>query len=131
MEEILVPLGFFALVAYIAKLIRDTRIRRKALDASLSEEAAEALVRGGSFEPSPKSALKWGLVVLAIGAGLLFVDLLAISFESPVAYAVLLMGAGIALLSYYLIEQEDPDRADGVYTPGDAPTPESVGEPEL
>ncbi len=131
MEEILVPLGFFAVVAYIAKLIRDTRIRRKALDASLSEEAAEAFVRGGSVDPSPKSALKWGLVVLAIGAGLLFVDLLAISFESPVAYAVLLMGAGVALLSYYLIEQDDPDRVDGVYVLSDAPTPESVGEPEL
>jgi len=42
-------------------------------------------VRGGSFEPSTKPALKWGFVVLAIGVGLLFVNLLAISFESPVA----------------------------------------------
>ncbi len=61
----------------------------------------------------------------------LFVDLLALSFESPVAYAVLLMGAGVALLGYYLIEQDEPDRANGVYTPSDAPTPESVGELEL
>lgn len=131
MEEVLVPLGFFALVAYIAKLIRDTRIRRKALDAPLSEEAAEAFVQGGPFEPSTKAALKWGLVVLAIGAGLLFVDLLAISFESPVAYAILLVGAGVALLSYYLIEQDDQDRPGGVYTPRDAPTRETVGEPDL
>ena len=70
-------------------------------------------------------------MVLAIGVGLLFVDLLAISFESPVAWAVLLMGAGVALLSYCLIEQDDSDRADGVHTPSDAPTPESVGEPGL
>jgi hypothetical protein len=42
-------------------------------------------VRDGSFEPSTKPALKWGFVVLAIGVGLLFVNLLAISFESPVA----------------------------------------------
>jgi len=131
MEDVLVPLGFFALVAYIAKLIRDTRIRRKALDSSLSEEAVDAFVRGGSFEPSTKSALKWGLVVLAIGAGLLFVDLLAISFESPVAYAVLLVASGIALLSYYLIEQDAEDRSNGPYAPSNAPTAESMGEPEL
>jgi hypothetical protein len=131
MEEVLVPLGFFALVAYIAKLIRDTRIRRKALESPLSEEAAEAFVRGGSFQPSTKSALKWGLVVLAIGAGLLFVDLLAISFESPVAYAVLLVASGIALLGYYLIEQDDEDRFSGTRAAHDTSSTEPMREPEL
>jgi len=130
MEEVLVPLGFFALVAYIAKLIRDTRIRRKALESPLSEEAAEAFVRGGSFEPSTKSALKWGLVVLALGAGLLFVDLLTISFESPLAYAVLLVATGIALLGYYLIEQDDATKETDLFSPAGASTRESVGEPE-
>ena len=131
MEDVLVPLGFFALVAYIAKLIRDTRIRRKALESPLSEKAAEAFVRGGSFEPSTKSALKWGLVVLAIGAGLLFVDLLTISFESPVAYAVLLVASGIALLGYYLIEQDDDERSDGAHAARNTPAAEPMGEPEL
>ena len=131
MEDVLVPLGFFALVAYIAKLIRDTRIRRKALDASLSEEAAEAFAKGRSFEPSTKSALKWGLVVLALGAGLLFVDLLAISFESPLAYAMLLVASGIALLGYYLIEQDDETPESDRYVSSEAPVKESVGEPEL
>jgi hypothetical protein len=132
MEEVLVPLGFFALVAYIAKLIRDTRVRRKALESPLSEEKVEELLgKGGWTEPSTRSALKWGLVVLALGAGLLFVDLLTISFESPVAYAVLLVATGIALLGYYLIEQDDEPANKGPYSPSEAPTAESVGEPEL
>lgn len=131
MEDILVPLGFFALVAYIAKLIRDTRIRRKALESPLSKEEAEAFVRGGEAEPSTRAALKWGLVVLALGAGLLFVDLLMISFESPLAYAVLLLATGIALLGYYLIEPEDEMKDAGSFSPGEAPSTESVGEPEL
>lgn len=132
MEEVLVPLGFFALVAYIAKLIRDTRIRRKALDSPLSESQVEEMLgRGGWTEPSTRSALKWGLVVLALGAGLLFVDLLAISFESPVAYAVLLVATGIALLGYYLIEQDDEGTDDGPFSPSEAPATEPVGETEL
>ena len=132
MEEVLVPLGFFALVAYIAKLIRDTRVRRKALESPLSEEKVEELLgKGGWTEPSTRSALKWGLVVLALGAGLLFVDLLTISFESPVAYAVLLVATGIALLGYYLIEQDDEPANRGPYSPSETPTAESVGEPEL
>lgn len=131
MEDVLVPLGFFALVAYIAKLIRDTRIRRKALESPLSEKQVEELLdRGGWPEPSTRAALKWGLVVLALGAGLLFVDLVAISFESPLAYAVLLVATGIALLGYYLIEQDEERRRDP-YAPSDAPAAESVGESEL
>ncbi len=128
----IVALGFFAMIAYIAKLIRDTRIRRKALESPISEEKIEELLNeGGWTEPSTRSALKWGLVVLALGAGLLFVDLLAISFESPVAYAVLLMATGGALLGYYLIEQEDGEPKQGPFSPSDARTTESVGEPEL
>ena len=129
---VVVPLGFFALVAYIAKLIRDTRVRRKTLESPLSEEQIEKLLdQGGGSKPSTQAALKWGLVVLALGAGLLFVDLLAISFESPVAYAVLLLATGIALLGYYLIEQDDEPANKGPYSPSEAPTAESVGEPEL
>lgn len=120
------------MIAYIAKLIRDTRIRRKALESPMSEEKVEELLNeGGWTEPSTRSALKWGLVVLALGAGLLFVDLLAISFESPVAYAVLLMATGGALLGYYLIEQEDGEPEQGSFSPSEAPTTESIGETEL
>lgn len=132
MEDVLVPLGFFALVAYIAKLIRDTRVRRKALESPLSEERIEELLsKGGWTEPSIRSALKWGLIVLALGAGLLFVDLLTISFESPLAYAVLLLATGIALLGYYLIEQDDQNSDEGPFSPSGTPTKESIGEPEL
>ncbi|MFB6230868.1 MAG: hypothetical protein ABEL04_06900 [Salinibacter sp.] len=127
----IVALGFFAMIAYIAKVIGDTRIRRKALEAHLSADEADRFLNQGWNEPSTRSALKWGLVVLALGAGLLFVDLLAISFESPLAYAVLLVATGIALLGYYLIEQDDERVDGGPYAPSDAPTAESIGETEL
>jgi hypothetical protein len=126
-----VALGFFAMIAYIAKVIGDTRIRRKALEAHLSADEADRFLNRGWNEPSTRSALKWGLVVLALGAGLLFVDLLTISFESPVAYAVLLLATGIALLGYYLIEQDDERMSEGPFSPSDTPSAESVGEPEL
>jgi hypothetical protein len=73
-----------------------------------------------------ESGLKWGLVVLALGAGLLLVDLLPISFESPVAYVVLLVATGIALLNYDLIEQDEENgEAPRPYAPREAPATES------
>lgn len=109
LEDVLIPLGFFAMVAYIAKLIGDTRIRRKALESHANADVAEAILNRRWFEPSTRSALKWGLVIVALGAGILFVDLFRIGFESPLAYAVLLLATGTALLGFYLIERDDVD----------------------
>ena len=126
--EILVPLGFFALVAYIAKLIADTRIRRKAMEAHASAEVAEAILdRAG---PSTRSALKWGLVVLALGAAVLLLDVFAIGFESPLAYGIMLLATGGALLSYYLVEH---DAVEAVYgsSSDTPPAREPVAETEV
>jgi len=127
--EILVPLGFFALVGYIAWLIADTRIRRKAMDAHASADVAESILNRKKGAPSIQSALKWGLVVVALGAALLLIDVLAIGFESPLAYALMLLSTGGALLGYYLIER---DRAEERRSPSaPAPRRETEYESEL
>jgi hypothetical protein len=126
-------LAFFGAIAYIAKVIGDTRIRRKVLESHVSADVAEAILRGDWKEPSTLSALKWGLVIVALGAGILLVDVFGIDFESPLAYAVLLLATGTALLGYYFIER------DGVEAFGEASSPtsdepsvaEEVAEPEL
>ena len=130
--EILVPLGFFALVGYIAWLIGDTRIRRKAMESHASAEVAEAILNRRGGEPSTRSALKWGLVVMALGGGLLLVDLLSISFESPLAYALLLLATGGALLGYYLIERDaDAASAGGTSAASGSWSPEQEAEEHL
>lgn len=103
----IIPVAFFASIAYIAKLISDTRIRRKALESHASNEIAEAVVNRKWPEPSTRSAFKWGLVIFSLGTGMLLVDLLSISFESPLAYAILLLATGTALLGYYFIEDDN------------------------
>jgi hypothetical protein len=128
MEDILVPITifvtFFGSIAYIAKVIGDTRIRRKVLEARVSADVAEAILSGGWKEPSTRSALKWGLVIVSLGVGLLLVDVFGIDFESPLAYAVLLLATGTALLGYYVIER------DGVETLDEPPTvPPTTDEP--
>jgi hypothetical protein len=105
--EFLVPLGFFAMVAYIVKLISDNRLRRKVLNSAASEGMAEALLKEQRSGPQTRSALKWGLIFVSLGMGVLFVNVLAIGFESPLAYALLLLATGAALLGYYTIEHDN------------------------
>jgi hypothetical protein len=117
-----VPVALFAMIAYIVKLISDNRLRRRVLDSSASEEMAEALLKREWSEPRTRSALKWGLISVSLGAGVLVVDVLAIGFESPLAYAVLLLAAGAALLGYYLIEHDTEPAARMEADPTTPPT---------
>ncbi len=132
--EILVPLGFFAMIAYIVKLISDNRLRRKVLNSAASEGMAEALLDRRWAEPGTRSALKWGLIFFALGLGVLVVHLLAIGFESPLAYAVLLLAAGGALLGFYAVERnasEETTSADASGSAVESPASESMQEPGL
>lgn len=129
-------LAFFGSIAYIAKVIGDTRIRRKVLEARVSAEVADAILHRDWREPSTLSALKWGLVIVALGGGLLFIDLFSITFESPLAYAVLFLATGTALLGYYLIERDNEilERSRGQATPSTSEADtvaEEVHDPEL
>ncbi|MFP4228279.1 MAG: hypothetical protein ACLFTE_05555 [Salinivenus sp.] len=107
--EVLVPLGFFALVGLVIWLLTDTILRWKAMNTRASEGVAEAVLNRRWTEPSTRAALKWGLVILSLGAALMLVDLLSIPFDSPLAYALLLLASGTALLGYYLVERDADD----------------------
>jgi hypothetical protein len=144
MDIELVPItlfiAFFGSIAYIAKVIGDTRIRRKVLEARVSADVADAILSHDWKEPSVQSALKWGLVIVALGVGILLVDLFSIGFESPMAYAILLLATGTALLGYYLIERgaDDLDPRAPTEAASSSPstatkqsTPEEVSDPEL
>lgn len=112
--EILVPLGFFLSVVWIVKIISDNRIRRKVLDQRVSDELAEAILKKNVTAPSTYGALKWGLIVLGIGAALVLVELFSIDVDEPLAYGLIFLAAGGGLVVYYLIvsEQEDKEHAE-------------------
>lgn len=101
--EILVPLGFFAAIVWIVKIVSDNRIRRKMLDQHVSDEMVEAILQKGKSEPSALGALKWGLIVLGVGGALILVELFSIDADEPLAYGMLFLAAGAGLIAYYLI----------------------------
>ena len=105
--EILVPIAFFAAIVWIVKVISDNRIRRKVLDQRVSDELAEAILKNDASAPSALSALKWGLIVLAIGGALVLVQLLSIDADEPLTFGLIFLAAGAGLVAYYLIASQD------------------------
>lgn len=104
-EAIAINAVFFAIVIAIlglAKILSDNRTKTKLIEARPSEEMVRALF-GMREDRGIFSALKWGLVVVGVGLGLVVVQVFPADFSDPIAYGFLFLFGGSGLLAYYLI----------------------------
>jgi hypothetical protein len=104
-EETLVPLGLFAMIAFIivgfTKVISDGRIRRRLIETSATPELAKAIIGTPDRDPELYGVLKWGLLTGAIGLALVVVQFLPYRPEEPIVLGVVLLFAAAGLLGYY------------------------------
>jgi len=98
----------FAIIALLAalvaltKILADNRTRRRALELRASEDLIRelgVLVRNDASA----SSLKWGLLAIGTGLGLLVVSYLPDRFPNPLGYGVILMFAGGSLLLHHAL----------------------------
>jgi hypothetical protein len=115
-EDTLVPLGLFAMVAFIivglTKVIFDGRIRRRLIETGATPELARAIVGTPQNDPELYGALKWGLVTGAIGLALIVIQFLPYRPEDPIMLGVILVFAAAGLLGYYVVARRLASRAD-------------------
>lgn len=102
---ILVPLALFASLAFtvvgVTKLVTDSRVRRRLIEANASPDTAAAVLAPLPADPGLLGALKWGLVTLAVGVALIVVQFLPYRRDEPIALGVVLVFAAAGLLAYY------------------------------
>lgn len=104
MVEILVPIALFAtifgiiFVAVSARNKERMALIEKGMDASIFKEVSNTHGR--------YNALKWGLVIVGVGIGLILGNIFDIHgiMDDDVAYfAMVFVFGGLGLLSYYLL----------------------------
>jgi uncharacterized membrane protein HdeD (DUF308 family) len=96
--EFLIPIAmFFAIVAAI-KVITDNRTRQKMIDKGLVDEKSRQIF---SQTVPYLSALKWGMVLIAVGLALFLVNLFPVALEGPASVGLMMLFAGIAFIAYY------------------------------
>jgi hypothetical protein len=104
-EATLVPLGLFAMIAFIivglTKVVSDGRIRRRLIEKGATPELAKAIVGTPQNDPELYGALKWGLLTGAIGVALIVIQFLPYRTEDPIMLGVVLVFAAAGLLGYY------------------------------
>jgi hypothetical protein len=102
MEGVFVPLGFFAMVVAIVYL-RQRKLERfliieKGLDPAMFE----------THRPFNTRSLKWGIMLVGLGLGMLIANILArtVYFRVEEAYfSMLFLFGGSSLLIYYFIDR--------------------------
>lgn len=112
MEEVLVPLGFFAMIVAIVYIVALRKIR-----LTLIQHGADASML--KMDKQSNSSLKFGLLLIGIAVGILLGNWIAesSSMQEEVAYfSMTFIFGGISLLIYYFImkkqtKQQEEDEA--------------------
>jgi hypothetical protein len=101
-EPGIVVVSFFLFVLGITKVLSDNWTKRKLIEARVSDDVIRTLFRKES-DPEMFAALKWGIVLAALGLGLIVSQYLPAGFDQPLAWGVVLVFGGVGLLVYYAI----------------------------
>lgn len=102
MVAILIPISFFAMVFGVVYLFKKENL-------AMIEKGMNP--KDKMFRPAPFRSLKWGLLLLGAGMGLLiafFIDMNLPYRVEPVGiyFALIAMGGGLGLIGSYFVEKK-------------------------
>lgn len=105
--EILMPLTVFAGIALVIKVITDAFTRNKLINKGLVDENVKFLFPRYS-KNAAMSNIKWGLVLVGIGAAIFIYELSDISENALIG--LMFLFAGAAFLIYYPMAKKEEEK---------------------
>ena len=122
MDDVVASLVLLGIpVAFVWMVVRLSEgwMRKKIVERGADPELVDRLYERRE-SPGRYSALKWGMVTVGLGVGVAVEAVLPYDFEDPMAYGVLLLFGGLALILYYAWI----DRGEGRVGPPGTPDPD-------
>jgi hypothetical protein len=108
--DVLIPAVIFFGIYHIIKLFSDHLLRRKLIKAGHIEKAGILENPKESEEVNKYPSLKWGLVALMAGLGLIFIELLGMfnkdwidGRDAIMPFGILLVSISLGFLIYFFI----------------------------
>lgn len=116
--DVIVPIFFFGGTAVVLWKYIDSRHRERMtiLDKGLVKEDLKYLYARSPFRPHPLSSLKYGLLALFIGAGILlstFLTQIFYSDKEPVTAGTIFITGGLGLILFYVIANKKLHEEEG------------------
>jgi hypothetical protein len=98
--EILIPITLFICIVYAIKSVVDARVRKQLITSNGSEELIRSILQGEDLRQKHAS-LRWGITLLAVGAGFAVIEAGGWTEITPGVIAVLALATGLGNLAYY------------------------------
>ena len=107
--EFLIPIGIFASIAFMVKVISDNKVKHKLIDKKILDENIKYLFLKSTFS-HPVVNIKWSFILMAIGLPLLLVEIFPTFFSDRVIIAFMFIFSGIGFYLYYFIAQKEYEK---------------------
>ena len=104
--EFLIPIVLFFCITMSIKFIVDGRFRRRLAETHASEELVKAMLAADE-RTRRYDALKWGIVLTALGLAFGVIDVANLDGDSPGTYGLLIGSAGLGMLGFHMLARKD------------------------
>jgi hypothetical protein len=102
--EFLVPLGFFALVVLIVKIISDNKLRHKLISQNMVDDRVKYLFLKPTAEIT-LSSIKWGMILIGIGLAMFIRSLFPYYVSEEMTLGLIFLFSGLALIISFGLEK--------------------------
>ena len=87
------------------KVLTDFFLKRRLIDKEITGDDAGSILRAQT-EGSKYSGLKWGLITLSAGVGLIIINYVPYDGDTPFPYGVLAICISLGFLAYYYMMKD-------------------------
>jgi hypothetical protein len=92
---------------YFTKILTDYILRKKMIEKGYMSEESQAIFKSYKADDNRLASLKWGLIVLCGGIGLIIIDAVGVSPDSPLPYGIFSVSLSLGFLAYYFIAKKE------------------------
>ena len=107
----MIPIIFFVVTAYIIKVISDNGTKKRLIEKGMIDENLKYFY-ADKYDRYVPSALKWGMVLTAIGLAILVGRLLDEYRIEEITIGLMLLFGGLALVIYYFIARKMSEKLE-------------------
>lgn len=103
---IIAIISVFGSVILFVSIITNYSLKRKLIDKNMVNDEAASLFKR---ESGKQNSLKWGLIILFSGLGLIVIDALDLDGEDAMAWGIEGVSIAIGFLIYYAVTKKELD----------------------
>lgn len=111
MLDVLMPVSiigsFGASIYFFTKVLTDYILKKKMIEKGYVNEESQSIFKKYSAVENKHSSLKWGLIILSAGIGLITIDSMNLRPESTMPYGIFAAAVSIGFLVYYVIVRRE------------------------